>query len=96
MVFYNVFIECNGKTYGGHYSGGVGSWAITSGYKTHDAGWLSNAVSGNTFTVSFDFENPEYYYTIYGEAYQIGGFGDMSETEWWGDYAPDTYAPWAS
>ena len=95
-VIYNMYIECQGKTYMGYYSNGVGSWSITSGVKTHDMGWLSNAVSGNTFTVSFDFENPDYYYTIWGKAYEIGDFGEMSESEWWGDYAPDSYAPWES
>lgn len=98
-VIYNMYIECNGKTYMGYYSNGVGSWSITSGefgVHTEDLGWLSNAISGNTFTVSFNFEHPEYYYTIWGKSYEIGGFGDMSKNEWWGDYAPDSYAPWES
>lgn len=98
-VIYNMYIECQGKTYMAYYSNGVGSWSITSGtfgVHTHDVGWLTNAVSGNTFTASFDFENPDYYYTIWGKSHEIGDFGEMSESEWWGDYAPDSHAPWDS
>lgn len=97
-VIYYMYIESQGKTYMAYYSNGVGSWSITEtdGVKTYDLGWLTNAISGNTFTASFDFENPGYYYEIWGKAWEIGEEGNMQTSEWWGDYAPDSSAPWYS
>jgi len=95
-VMYYMYIETEGKTYMAHYTNGVGSWSKTRDYETLDSGWLTSAISDNTFTASFTLDNPDYYYTIYGKAFELSGSGEMSQMEWWGDYAPDSYAPWDS
>lgn len=92
-VIYHIYIENEGKTYQAYYSNGVGSWSIK--WET-GGGWLNNVKSGNTLTASFEIANPESYYEIWGETWEIAGSGSMQTSEWWGDYAPDSYDPWDS
>ena len=54
---------------------------------------LENPVSGNTFTATFEIDNPDATYSVWAYSAEYAETGDESGEAWW-DYAPDTYSPW--
>ena len=54
---------------------------------------LENPVSGNTFTATFEIDNPDATYSVWAYSGEYAEVGDESGEAWW-DYAPNTYSPW--
>jgi len=51
---------------------------------------LNTPVSGNTFTATFSVNDPDATYEVRGYAQELSVIGDEA-SEWWGDWAPNTY-----
>jgi len=77
-----------GSSYTAYYADGE-SYYIGDG----EVNQLVNSVSGNTFTATFEIDNPGATYTVYGHIIEYKEVGD-DLGEMWQDYAPNTYAPW--
>lgn len=52
---------------------------------------IDDPVSGDTFTATFEVENPDASYELWGATAE-----SPAGSEKWGDYAPSEYAPWDS
>lgn len=89
-ITYILYLEGDNSNYGAYYTnneGYVGGEGEASGF--YDL--LDNPVSGNTFSATFEVENPDESYNVYGYTQEYIG-----SEEHWGDYAPNEYAPWYS
>lgn len=90
---YFIHIVSDEGTYQAFYTNGLGMYGGTLGYQGQ-GGMLDNPVSGNTFTAVFDIQDPDATFTVWGEAIEYTSLEDTQTSEWWGDWAPATYAPW--
>ncbi|MEF8848185.1 MAG: Heimdall-CTERM domain-containing surface protein [Candidatus Thermoplasmatota archaeon] len=89
-ITYILYLEGDNSDYGAYYTnneGYVGGKGEASGFYN----MLDNPVSGNTFSATFEVDNPDESYNVYGYTQEYIG-----SEEHWGDYAPNEYAPWYS
>ncbi|MBS3801804.1 MAG: hypothetical protein KGY65_03550 [Candidatus Thermoplasmatota archaeon] len=89
-ITYILYLDGDNSNYGAYYTnnaGYVGGEGEASGF--YDM--IDSPVSGNTFSATFEVDNPDESYTVYGYTQEYIG-----SEEHWGDYAPNEYAPWHS
>ncbi len=89
-ITYWIHLEGDASNYVAQYSnteGWVGGEGAASGFYR----MLDDPVSGDTFTATFEVDNPDESYSVYGYTVE-----SASSEEQWGDYAPSEYAPWDS
>lgn len=89
-ITYVLYLDGDNSNYVAYYinnEGYVGGEGEASGFYN----LLDNPVSGNTFSATFEIDNPDESYTVYGYTQEYIG-----SEEHWGDYAPNEYAPWYS
>jgi len=92
IIYYMHLVGDDETTYyQAFYVNGDGAYIlIGAGYQ---GGELENPVSGNTFTATFEIDNPDATYSVWAYSAEYAEAGDESGEAWW-DYAPDTYSPW--
>ncbi|MEF8879307.1 MAG: Heimdall-CTERM domain-containing surface protein [Candidatus Thermoplasmatota archaeon] len=90
-IEYWMYLKNDNSDYYAHYSNKNGTVGgnTPSGIFSYQ---LENPVSGNTFTATFELDNPDASYELWG--YSAETVSDSNE--WWGDYAPSEHAPWYS
>ncbi len=89
-INYWIHLEGDNSNYIAHYSneqGMVGGEGAASGFYH----MISDPISGDTFTATFEVDNPDDSYNVYGYVSEY-----TSSEEQWGDYAPNEYADWYS
>ncbi|MFO8133875.1 MAG: hypothetical protein R6U10_08110 [Thermoplasmatota archaeon] len=90
-ITYMVHLESDDGEYIAYYNDGeamiYGEGEFSGFYEPID-----DPVSGDTFTATFEVENPDASYELWGAAAESPAEG----SEEWGDYAPSEYAPWDS
>jgi hypothetical protein len=89
-VYYLMHLLMGNDYYMATYLNGnglvIGSGALSGFFEQ-----LTDPVSGNTFTATFTVNDPTADYEIRGYAQELSTYGDETNAEWWGDWAPDTY-----
>ena len=88
-IMYYIMMTSDESYYTAYYVDGESYCIGTGGYPIE----LLNPVSGNTFTATFEIDNPGATYTVHGYTIEYKEVGEELG-EMWQDYAPDTYSPW--
>lgn len=91
IVYYMVMSADEGS-YMAWYANEEGAYMAYGG-TSYAAGALEDPVTGSTFTATFDIDDPDATYAVYGYTIELKETGDESG-ESWQDYAPNLYAPW--
>ena len=89
-IFYYMHLVTGNDYYNAWYSNGNG---IVQGIGANLTGYFSmitSPISGNTFTATFTVNDPSATYELRGYAQELSVLGNET-TEWWGDWAPNTY-----
>lgn len=84
---YYIYLENSSVSYYAMFAVGQGTW-INIDNPIGESGTLSNPVSGNTFTATFEISNSDASFDLWGYAMETVG------TEAYHDYAPNSYAPY--
>jgi len=92
IIYYMHLVGDDETTYyqAFYINGGGAYLLIGAGYQ---GGELENPVSGNTFTATFEIDDPDATYSVWAYSAEYAETGDESGEAWW-DYAPNTYSPW--
>jgi hypothetical protein len=85
---YMIYLENPSGQYYASYSAGNGVYMGTDKYMGA-VGSLTDPVSGNTFTATFEIDYPEDSFELYGFASE-----SVDATESYYDYAPDMFSPY--
>jgi hypothetical protein len=94
-IFYYMRMVGTSGTYQAYYAMGTGLWSGLDGF-SGEGGQLTDPISGNTFTATFTISDPSDSYEVYGWAVEYSNIQNTQTAEWWADYAPVDYAPWAT
>ena len=89
-IFYYMHLVTGDDYYNAWYANGMG---IVTGVGANLTGYynmLTAPMSGNTFTATFTVNDPDASYEVRGYAQELSVIGDEA-SEWWGDWAPNTY-----
>ncbi|MFO8078371.1 MAG: hypothetical protein R6U21_07015 [Thermoplasmatota archaeon] len=89
-ITYWIYLEGDDSDYGAQYSNNVG-WVGGEGAASGFYHMLDDPISDDTFTATFEIDNPDESFNVYGFTHESSG-----SEEQWGDYAPNEYAPWYS
>jgi len=89
-IIYYIIMTSGGSSYTAYYADGESYCIGSGGYPSP----LVDPVSGNTFTATFEIDDPGVTYTVHGYTIEYKEAGGEGLGEMWQDYAPDTYSPW--
>lgn len=85
---YYLYLENSSGQYYAYYTYGSGMWIGLDKYNG-EMGELTDPISGNTFSATFEIDHPEDDFNIYGFASE-----SVDAMEAYYDYAPNSYAPY--
>ena len=94
-IGYMVYLNSTEINYWMHYSNGDGNafWLKLSGMEFGE-GFVEITAEGNKLIATFpDISEEPTNVQLWGYAYEYSNPDDMQTSEWWGDWAPGSYAP---